>query len=64
MILAAIFLKHKLRLWKIMAAVVLTGGILLVVQPPFMFGDQESQSQNATKNGSSIGIFRDNDQSK
>ena len=47
-----------------MAAVVLTGGILLVVQPPFMFGDQESQSQNATKNGSSIGIFRDNDQSK
>ena len=53
--LATIFLKHKLRLWKMMSAVVLIFGILLVVQPPFLFGSDsksDSKAQNST-NGTS-----------
>ena len=48
--LATIFLKHKLRLWKMMSAVVLIFGILLVVQPPFIFGSADSKSDSKAQN--------------
>ena len=53
--LATIFLKHKIRLWKMMSAGVLILGIFLVVQPPFIFGSDSSQAQNSTNETSNDG---------
>ena len=37
MVLSAIFLGHRLRLFKILTALILCAGVILVVRPPFLF---------------------------
>ena len=52
MILASVFLGHKLRLFKITLGAVLLSGIILVVRPPFFFNDIDdygSSSQDSSK---------------
>ena len=39
MILAAIFLKDRLRLYKIFCSILVVSGIVLVLRPPFLFGN-------------------------
>ena len=47
MILARIFLKTRLRLYKITCGTLLVVGLLLVVRPPALFGDQSQPSSHA-----------------
>ena len=43
MILAAIFLKERLRLYKLICAILVITGIVLVIRPPFVFGNSIDQ---------------------
>ena len=49
MILAAIFLKERLRLYKLFCAVLVLTGLVLVIRPPFLFAKQ-NQSMNIQSN--------------
>ena len=44
MVLAAIFLGHRLRLFRITAAILLIIGTILVVKPPFLFKPDDDET--------------------
>ena len=44
MVLAAIFLGHRLRLFKITAGILLIIGTVLVIKPPFLFKPEDDDS--------------------
>ena len=52
-ILAAIFLEERLRLFKIICSVFVVTGIILVIRPPFLFNN-EAEMMNSSKNSESI----------
>ena len=47
MILAAIFLKERLRLYKIFCSILVVSGIVLVLRPPFVFGNSVELEMDA-----------------
>ena len=51
-IFARIFLKERLKLYKIICTVLIITGIILVARPPFLFKDTESDILNNTHFGS------------
>ena len=52
-ILAAIFLKERLRLYKIFCSVLVVSGIVLVLRPPFLFGNSV-ELENHSRSDKSI----------
>ena len=57
MILAAIFLGHKLRLFKITFGLLLLIGIVLVVRPPFIFSENKVSESDSKLNKSLVTAF-------
>ena len=52
MILAAIFLKEKLRLCKLLCTILVITGLLLVIRPPFLFSDRIEVMKNFSNDNS------------
>ena len=50
MILAAIFLKERLRLYKIFCSILVVSGIVLVLRPPFIFGNSVESEMHSRSN--------------
>ena len=58
MLLSAIFMRHRLRLYKLSFALILIFGIILVVQPPSLFPPSHDQHHNSSgSNGDATVIF-------
>ena len=57
-ILAAIFLKERLRLYKILCSIIVVTGIVLVIRPPFLF--QNSVEQEIQQNLNTSNSFMTN----
>ena len=44
MVLSAFILKEKCGVFRVMAALILVSGVILIAKPPFIFGQQEGQT--------------------